>query len=873
MHALFLKILNMSLAAGVLTLAVLLLRLPLRRAPKWLRCLLWALVALRLVCPWTPRSSLSAFSLLPAKTDERGAIEYFRYNGRTEKPLLEFDVPRVSFSAPAMDTAPDAPDAQAQGAQTLTVRTASRYLPVLETVWLAGAGAMLLYAAGSWLLLRRRVRRSVPLGGGLWLCEEVDSPFILGVFRPRVYLPAGLSDADRAAVVAHETAHLRRGDQLWKPLGFLLLAAYWFNPLLWLAWGLLCRDIELACDERVVRDMALGARADYSQALLDLNIRHRLVRVCPLAFGEGSVKGRVKAVLNYKKPAFWIVLAAVLACAALGVFFLTNPKGKAGDAAAEKTPWSWTSTVTAAGIKSCELSGGYTLSEEEVALLVEKLNAVPKEAVQIGRGIPSNVVLDVTTGPGYRLRFAGGIIELDFDDQEAAAELYGRGYPGVWEIRDEALYEFLNDLWARSQHNVSPEVQTVLREVLCTDGAQAEAAMDRLTSGLMQQPKETLETMGAYPEGVRDWLCWSLAAHVQGMALDTDAPLSVEGLNPDGAAARDRIVGYFRELGEAPKSWQQLYQEFEASGQMGDYSAAALMDFDFDGVPELVVWRGGSVRGYAESDVSSALILYLGGGKATVYATDGAAVSPIEGGEYRTDAFFETPKSSTQPLSQTRRFLLLRDKETGQYAWWVNAGVDENGKISGSFEPLSAPDEDALPYESYGARQEAAVALLERNEPVALNYAAFTILHAEGSDKNAFLRLVNGWRCYDVYTTDNDPDMPTAVHVTDPLSSTFNPYGVERRDLVEQLWGLYRNMEVSGRAAEPTAEELRANRILFVTFKRGEETLAQFSIFGKYLAKVEQDSEDTATFRYFEIRDGEAFYQAFLAALNSGAGR
>ncbi len=862
MHALFLKILNMSLAAGVLTAAVLLLRLALRRAPKWLRCLLWALVAVRLLCPWSLQSSLSAFSLLPAHTDAQGNLEYFRYNGNMEKSLLEFDLPRVAASE-EKDSALGA-TAPETASPTVTVRAADRYLPPLEALWLAGVGAMLLYAAVSWLLLRRRVRFAVPLGGRLWLCDEVGSPFILGVFRPRIYLPAGLDGAAYEAVVAHERAHLARGDQLWKPLGFLLLAVHWFNPLLWLAWVLLCRDIELACDEKVVRDMEMNARADYSQALLDLSTGRRLVRVCPLAFGEGRVKARVKAVLHYKKPAFWIVLAAVLVCVALGVFFLTNPKSKAP--AAEKTPWNWTSTVTAAGIKSCELSSGYTLSEAETASLVEKLNAVPKEAVYVGRGIPSDRVLDVTSGPGYRLRFERGIIELSFDDQKAAAALYE---PGVWEIHDEALYEFLNDLWARSRHSISPEVQTVLREVLCTDGAQAEVSMNRLLSSLTEYPKETLETIGAYPEGVRQWLCWSLAAYIRsGVLADTDAPLSVEGLNADGQAARDLIYGHLGApaMGEAPRSWQQAYQEFEASGQMGDYSAAALMDFDFDGVPELVVWHGGSVAGYAESDVSSTLLLFLRGGQATVYATDGTAVCPIAGGEYRTDAFLETPKSSTQPLSQTRRFLLLRDKETGEYSWWVHEGIDEDGAISGRFQPLSAPDEAALPYEGYGARQAAAASLLERYEPVALNYAAFTILHDAASDKNDFLRLINGWRWYDLLA---DPSMPTSVRVVDLLSSTFSPFDVERRDVVEKLWDLYQNMELSALKAEPTSEELRAGHQLNVVFKRGDATLAMFSIWGKYLAKTVQVSVDEYTYKFYEIRDGEAFYKEFLAVANS----
>lgn len=867
MDALFLRILNMSLAAGVLVLAVLLLRLVLKRAPKWLRCLLWALVAVRLVCPWSLQSSLSAFSLLPAQTDAQGNLEVFRYNGKTEKPLLEFELPRVSFAERAQETAPDAPEqaAQAQSsAPTVTVRTASRYLPYVETIWLAGVGAMLLYAAGSWLLLRRRVRFAVPLGGRQWLCEEIDSPFILGVFRPRIYLPAGLSGAAREVVLAHESAHLARGDQLWKPLGFLLLALHWFNPLLWLAWYLLCRDIELACDEKVVRDMELGARADYSQALLDCSAGRRLVRVCPLAFGEGGVKGRVKAVLNYKKPAFWLVLAAVLVCVAAGVFLLTNPKGKQADESPRRTPYQWTSTVTAADVKLCELSGGYTLTEEELAALVERLNAVPEDAVYIGRGIPSNRVLDVTTGPGYRLRFEGGIIELDFIDQKAAAELYDRGDPGVWEIRDEALYEFLNDLWARSQHNISPEVQTVLREVLCTDGAQAEASLDRLVSSLAEYPKDTLEGMGAYPEGIRDWLCWSLAAHVQGMALDTDAPLSVENLNADGSAARDRIIGYFHDLGEAPKDWRQLYREFEESGQLGDYTAAALLDLDFDGVPELAVWHGGRMGVYADSDVSSQAYPILRDGEVTLYRTDGIEVGLLSEKSHL-DAFLRAPQSGTQPLSAARGFLLLRDRETGGCVWWIHSGVDKDGEVSGGFEPLST-QAPVLPYRSYGERQAAAAQLLENWEPVKLSYAAFTLLRTENTDEYAFLRLVNGWRWYDLQY---DPDMPTAVRVVDLVSSTISPFDIERRDIVEKLWELYQNMELSALKAEPTGEDLRASHQLNVVFKRGGATLATFSIWGKYLAKTVQVSEDEYTYKFYEIRDGEAFYREFLSAAHS----
>ena len=206
----------------------------------------------------------------------------------------------------------------------------------LTYVWLAGMAVLLGWAAFSWLRLRRQVAASVSVAKGVYICDDIASPFILGVLRPRIYLPSGLTGATLESVLRHERAHLKRRDHWWKPLAHVLIAVYWFNPLLWAAYVLLCRDIELACDERVVRDMTREDRAAYSQALLQcsLNRRRRLV-LCPLAFGEVGVRTRVKSVLRYRRPAVWLSAAAVLLCAALAVTFLTEPK-TAENAPAEK---------------------------------------------------------------------------------------------------------------------------------------------------------------------------------------------------------------------------------------------------------------------------------------------------------------------------------------------------------------------------------------------------------------------------------------------------------------------------------------------------------------------------------------------------------
>lgn len=315
MAEIFQKALNMSIAAGWLILAVIALRLLLRRAPKRFRLLLWAVVGLRLALPWSIESALS---LIPsAQTLPEGIM-------LERAPVLDTGISALNGAINPGFTAAFTPElgASANPLQVL--------LPIAAAFWMLGAAAMLLWALVSWLRLRKRVREAVRLEENVYECE-IASPFVLGLFRPRIYLPFSLENGERELVLAHERAHITAGDHIIKPLGWLLLAAHWYNPLVWLAYALFCRDIELACDERVVRGLSLSDRADYSQALLDLSRPRGGVRACPLAFGESSVKGRVKSVLNYKKPAFWLVLLAVVVCVGAAVCFLTDPNTAAED--------------------------------------------------------------------------------------------------------------------------------------------------------------------------------------------------------------------------------------------------------------------------------------------------------------------------------------------------------------------------------------------------------------------------------------------------------------------------------------------------------------------------------------------------------------
>ena len=312
----FIKTLNMGIAASWLILAVVVLRILLKRAPKRFRLLLWAAVGLRLVLPVSIESALS---LVPSAQTLPEGVMY------AAAPELNTGIAALNDAINPAFTAAFAPE-PAASANPLQV-----LLPIASVIWLAGAAVMLLWALVSWLRLRRRVAEAVRLEGNMFESERVASPFVLGLIRPRIYLPFGLDEGAREQVLTHERAHIARGDHVIKPLGWLILAVYWYNPLVWLAYALFCRDIELACDERVIRRLPVSGRADYSQALLDLSRPHHGVGACPLAFGESAVKCRVKSVLTYKRPAFWLIMLAAVLCIGAAVCFLTDPKAEADD--------------------------------------------------------------------------------------------------------------------------------------------------------------------------------------------------------------------------------------------------------------------------------------------------------------------------------------------------------------------------------------------------------------------------------------------------------------------------------------------------------------------------------------------------------------
>lgn len=412
----FIELVNRSIAASWLVLAVLVLRLLLRKGPRWASVLLWGLVGFRLVCPFTLESALS---LLPSGETVPENIML------SPAPALDSGmaaVDRVVNPIMAEAFAP-APAASANPLQVL--------IPLMALVWAAGVLALCLYTLVSWLRLRRRVAEAVPVRDNIFESDRVPAPFVFGLVRPRVYLPAALPEAARGPVIAHEEAHIARRDHWWKPLGFVLLAVYWFNPLLWAAYVLFCRDIELACDERVVRGMAPGQRADYSQALLQCSAGRRALGACPLAFGEVGVKARVKAALHYKQPAFWAVAGALVLCAVVAVVFLTDPLTPRYD-------FSENAIVSATVLDYAE-PRERELNASQLDELASRLEGLRGLSRTNEEGFTPLYALVVELEDGATLTFNG----YRDDGSQVRTEYEGR----LWQVTDEEFCAYLYNQW------------------------------------------------------------------------------------------------------------------------------------------------------------------------------------------------------------------------------------------------------------------------------------------------------------------------------------------------------------------------------------------------------------------------------------------
>ena len=415
MDDVFLKLVNLSISASWLILAVLVLRVVLKKAPKWVMPLLWGVVALRLVCLFSIESALS---LIPSAETIPSEIVT-----ETREPVLYEQATLDIVTNPTLPSAAEVPVGVSR-------QQAQVDFNIYSILWLAGMAALLVHALVSAGKLKRKLATAILLRDNIYESEFVDSPFVFGVVKPNIYLPMHMDEGTAAYVIAHEHAHLARRDHWWKVLGYLVLALHWFNPLVWVAYILFCRDIELACDEKVVKGLDGAARADYSQALLSCAAPKRAVAACPLAFGEGNIKTRVKSALHYKKPAFWVAAAAVLAVVIVAVCFLTNPRSERGSLV-------WAQKLNAADVASIELyvpaegkARQYKkLDTEEMAQAVELINSsrgtyIEKPETVYG-GLPVWFLLTMADGTvhavgsvvGHYLIIDGDTFDADVENQ------------------------------------------------------------------------------------------------------------------------------------------------------------------------------------------------------------------------------------------------------------------------------------------------------------------------------------------------------------------------------------------------------------------------------------------------------------------------
>lgn len=415
MDDVFLKLVNLSISASWLILAVLVLRVVLKKAPKWVMPLLWGVVALRLVCPFSIESALS---LIPSAETIPSEIVT-----ETREPVLYEQATLDIVTNPTLPSAAEVPVGVSR-------QQAQVDFNIYSVLWLAGMAALLVHALVSAGKLKKKLATAILLRDNIYESEFVDSPFVFGVVKPNIYLPMHMDEGTAAHVIAHERAHLARRDHWWKVLGYLVLALHWFNPLVWVAYILFCRDIELACDEKVVKGLDGAARADYSQALLSCAAPKRAVAACPLAFGEGNIKMRVKSALHYKKPAFWVAAAAVLAVVIVAVCFLTNPKSERGSLV-------WAQKLNAADVASIELyvpaegeARQYKkLDTEEMAQAVELINSSRGTYIEkpetVYAGLPVWFLLTMDDGTvhavgsvvGHYLIIDGDTFDADVENQ------------------------------------------------------------------------------------------------------------------------------------------------------------------------------------------------------------------------------------------------------------------------------------------------------------------------------------------------------------------------------------------------------------------------------------------------------------------------
>ena len=331
MNDILLKLVDMSLMASLLIVTIIIIRGVFKRIPRKYICILWALVAIRLICPINIESSFSIFNvtnnnleyknnayienIVKPRNNPANTINDKKENVINNKKSQNANIPKKNSDVSNSNT-------------TSTVKLENdkdiKNTSIVTWIWILGVAIIITYGLISYWILKRKIRAAIMLENNVYICDDIDSPFILGIISPKIYIHSGLEKESYEYIVKHEKAHIGRKDYIWKPLGLLLLSIYWFNPICWIAYIMLCKDIELACDEKVISKMNDEDIALYSESLLKCSIRRRNITVCPIAFGEVGVKVRIKNALNYKKPKTWIHILSVVICITILILFMTN---------------------------------------------------------------------------------------------------------------------------------------------------------------------------------------------------------------------------------------------------------------------------------------------------------------------------------------------------------------------------------------------------------------------------------------------------------------------------------------------------------------------------------------------------------------------
>lgn len=506
MEAVFLKLLNMSIAGSWMIFAVILLRFPLKKAPRWGTCVLWGLVGIRLIFPFSIENILS---LIPsAQTIPENFVHM-------EQPAISSGIDVVNQIMNPVLSRQFAPD-PASSADPLQIITY-----ILSVIWLIGMALMLLYMVCSFFMLKARMRTAVRVRGNIWQSERVRSPFVLGMIRPRIYLPFHTSSAKMKYVIAHEKAHIRRHDHWTKPIGFLVLTVYWFNPVIWAAYILLCRDIEVACDESAVRNMGVDERKSYSMTLLSFGSGHHTPAICPLAFGEGNIRQRVKNVLNYKKPVLWMLIAAVIVCTAVAVCFMTNPKEKIQKVDAlevavkeaileywkddrEEVDFQCESHVTLAelsGERTDEKTGKTIETKEVYALVCEQSVSYDEEPFTLvgASSMPAVLSFDMASDGSYNLTDYWVPQDGDFNEP-SIRERFAALPP---EVAEEAL---------DTQKYVISQIQDCYTQIVEYGDVDTDRVIEKLFDVIMASPDETLspqDIIQAHPVEYRELIFYN----------------------------------------------------------------------------------------------------------------------------------------------------------------------------------------------------------------------------------------------------------------------------------------------------------------------------------------------------------------------------